>query len=165
MEEAAAASTGAAPSQRLKAPRASALRMHEAGHASTGAAPSLQAARASALRMEEAAAVRRRAAPLQLEEAQEDGGLHHCKAHGGGRRCQYGRLPQFSSSRRVLQIAREAVSAAGLLQASPSPVDALPSVCIPHIAAAGGRCGGASNPRRRPDRDDSRLGGRWWRSV
>jgi hypothetical protein len=45
------------------------------------------------------------------------------------------RLPEISSCRRILQIAREAVSAAGMLQASSSPVDTLPSAVHPNTAA------------------------------
>ena len=154
-EEAAAVSRRIAPS-RLKVTRASARRMGEAAAVSTRAAQVssrrhgfLQGAwewpPLSTAGLHHCCARRHgllhcawRRPPLS------DAGLHQvsCRRHRplqGAWRKQVSvrRLPQFRSSRRVLQGAQQAVPAAGLHQASSSPVDALPSMCAPHTAAAG----------------------------
>ena len=74
-----------AASRELKAARSTARRMAEAGAARRRAASSLlEVIRNTASRMAVAGGARRRAASREPK-----GGTSHCKAHGGGRRCQH----------------------------------------------------------------------------
>jgi hypothetical protein len=108
----------------------------------------LEAAHRAVWRMAGANGVKRRAAPRGLF-----GDTGHCKAHGGGKRCQHEGCPKSAVGGDTLHcIAHgQAVPARGLHQVSRSSSrqHALHALSAGHLAAAR-RCGGAISLSTRP---------------